>query len=754
MLKPLAPVVHGPILPSSSSVLVSGALGGAQVALLVNGDRVGSAFVGANGNLWVGLDRNLAPGEPVVAVQEIGGEESAPSNNPVTVIDLPIPLPPPAFGSPVTECMDHVLLVSLVPGATVTLKMSTTLLTQFEAAGTSAWASFNPAPLVAGQTLSAVQSVDAQTSATALSMPLASVSQREGLPVPVIAGPLHACDTAVLVSSMVPAGELELENRGNAQSWVNIAETYWATGVHPLQQGALKARQRLPGCGGVSSDVDVPVGPAVTPPAPVLQPFCPDARRVVITGLKPDGVLTLWSKVWDQPAETEIGSVGIGASTAQVDLPDEIGGSGDIMAIVARQTLCGLTSPPGSSLEFARPGSGALPPPTPAIVAPLLDCMRAVPTTNLFNGVLTQAFSQGSGQPLSDPIVVTSPTTRIPVWFPLVDGDKVVVLQRGCSAPSRTAVERVQGLPSPLTPPKILTPVRPGDRSVKVEKCLPGARVHLLVDWVERASTDQTWTGETTLQLPVALNEGQKLWAVQVMCSKMSDLEGQPVIVSKGRLELEVAPSSAPGGKATSFVLNARDKDTGQPVTGLPVVLGGVPVGIIGSPFAWTPPTSGTSATGLVQGGIAYGNAGFTIAIRQAVPLTLNLFPGPTVEPGKVWHSGVVWTVTPHWGASAVTVNANVGTAMVPPPPAGENRVSVSLAFKAHLQGEIGGIVWPPDVIEISGYLADVALTGLSHALSARFWYQATDVPIVDEDGQVTGWETKLAAGAQLFSIT
>jgi hypothetical protein len=487
----------------------------------------------------------------------------------------------------------------------------------------------------------------------------------------------------------------------------------------------------------------------------VLQPFCPDAKRVVVTGLKPGGMLTLWSKVWDQPTETEVGSVGIGASTEQVDLPDQIGGSGDIMAIVARQTLCGLTSPPGSSLEFARPGSGALPPPTPAIVAPLLACMRPVPATSLFNGVLTQAFSEGTGQPLSDLIVVTSPTTRIPVWLPLVEGDKVVVRQKGCSAPSQTAVERVQPLPSPLPPPKIAMPMRPGgDRAVKVEKCLPGSRVHLLVDWVERAASDQTWTGKALLQLPTALEEGQKLWAVQVMCAQKSAFEGPPVIVSKGRLDLEVAPDSAPGGKATSFVVNARDKDTGKPMTGLPVVLGGAPVGVTGASFAWTPPTSGTSATGLVQGGVAYSNAGFTIAIRQAVPLTLNLFPGPSVEPGKIWQTDVVWTVTPRWGAAAVTVNANIGTAMVPPPTGGENRVSVSLAFKAHLQGEIGGIVWPPEAIEISGYLADVALTGLSHGLSARFWYQATDVPIVDETGQVTGWETKLAAGAQLFSIT
>ncbi len=754
MVKPLAPIVHGPILTSSLSVLVSGVLGGAEVFLLAGGNRVGSAVASANGNLWVSLDRKLAPGELVAAVQEITGEESAASNNPVAVIDIPIPLPPPAYGSPLTECMDHVLLLSLVPGAKVTLKAGNTVLTTFDAVGTSSWASFDPTPLAAGQILSAFQSIDAQTSAAAASMPLAAVPQREGLPVPQVAGPLNACDTAVLVSSMIPAGQLELENEGTAQFWVNIAETYWATGLIPLRPGKLRARQRLAGCGGVSNDIDVPVGAAVTPPAPVLQPFCPDARRVVVTGLKPGGVLTLWSKVWNQPTETEIGSVGIGSSSEQVDLPDEVGGTGDIMAIVARQTLCGLTSPSGSSLEFARPGSGALPPPTPAIVPPLLDCMRAVPAANLFNGVLTQVVSDATGQPLSDMVVVTSPATRIPVWFPLIEGDKVAIRQIGCSAPSRTAAEKVQPLPSPLPVPKIVQPVRPGDRLVKIQNCLPGSRLHLMVDGSERASSDQTWSGEAVLQVPAALTENQKLWAVQVMCSRSSNFEGRPVIVSKGRLDIEVAPNSAPGGKATSFTVMARDKDTGNPVTGLPVVLGGIPVGVTGSGFAWTPPTTGASATGLVQGGIAYGNAGFTIAIRQAVPLTLNLFPGPTVDPGKVWQTDVVWTVTPRWGGAAITVNSNVGTAMVPPPPAGENRVAVALAFKAHLQGEIGGIVWPHDVIAINGYLADVALTGLSHALSARFWYQATDVPIVDENGQITGWETRLAAGAQLFSIT
>ena len=72
----------------------------------------------------------------------------------------------------------------------------------------------------------------------------------------------------------------------------------------------------------------------------------------------------------------------------------------------------------------------------------------------------------------------------------------------------------------------------------------------------------------------------------------------------------------------------------------------------------------------------------------------------------------------------------------------------------SHLQGEIGGIVWPYQTIDLAGQMAELAVTANQHAVSCRFWFQATDVPIVDDDGQVTGWETKLAAGVQLFSIS
>jgi len=286
--------------------------------------------------------------------------------------------------------------------------------------------------------------------------------------------------------------------------------------------------------------------------------------------------------------------------------------------------------------------------------------MRAVPAADLLNGVLSQVVSRRSGAPLSDVVIVTGPTARIPTWFPLVADDVVEVHQAGCSAPAASAPVRVDPLPAPLPSPAVRGPVRPGTRAVVVEGRLPGSRVHLLVEWVERSATDQTWTGEAVLQLGQALTEGQRLWAVQTMCTASSVREGPPVVVARGGLGVDVSPDSVPGGEATSIVVRARDVETGEVLPGLPVLLGGTAVGVAATAFGWTAPTSGTSVGGTVKGGTAYQDAAFTLALRQAVPVNLTLFPGPVVIPNKVSQSDVVWTLTPRWaGASAVMVNGN-----------------------------------------------------------------------------------------------
>ena len=100
-----------------------------------------------------------------------------------------------------------------------------------------------------------------------------------------------------------------------------------------------------------------------------------------------------------------------------------------------------------------------------------------------------------------------------------------------------------------------------------------------------------------------------------------------------------------------------------------------------------------------------------------------------------------------------MTVNGNTPVAMVPPTANPGDRVLVNLSLKAHLQGNIGGIDWASDVIDISGPLGFVALTKPNHAMSGLFSYAVQSVPVVDADGNVTGYEDRLFAKVVLLGV-
>jgi hypothetical protein len=755
MTIPLAPIVHGPILTSSRQVVVSGALQGASVELLAGGAAVGVETAPANGDLWVRLDRRLDDGELVAARQSLGGQTSQASNKPVEVLPVPEPLPVPVFASPVSKCMNRVLLAGLVPGAVLELQADATMIASTKVRAVAEWIGFDPSLVIGASVIRAVQRLDGLVSPTQTSDTLRFPPQRENLQPPLINNRLTACDTAALVSRLIPAGEMELiQSDGTTQVWTNIAETYWATGIAPLRPGPLRAMQRLPGCGGESVATEVEVGPAEKPGKPEVKPFCPELRRVHVSALKPRALLTLWKREWDGAVETEIGSFGVGKTAEDIDLPDVIGGSGPIMAIVARQTACGLTSDPGSGLEFARPGPGLLPPARPGITPPLVDCSRGIQATNLLAGA--QPFSRRTGKPLGDYVALPAPTAILRTWLPLTAGDEVEIRQEGCGAPSPSEPERVRALPVPLPVPRIVEPVRPNARTVTIENFIPGSRIHFLVEHVERAARE-AWGKSIAVSFAPPLAEGERLWAVQTLCTEESTREGSFVIVRKGSLKVTVAPQSVTGGTAVALTVTATDTDTGASVPGLAVVLGGTQVGSTGVPFSWSAPGSAGSVSGLVLGGPAYNNALFGVTVTepqpQVVAVTLNLFPGPVVVPNSVWQEDVAWTLMPSWGAAPVTLNANTGVVNVPEPPAG-GTVGVFLSLTAHLQGDIGGIDWPHDTISLSGPIGNLALVNPSHAVSALFQHGVSDEPVTDDDGFVTGWETKTYAKVVLFSIT
>ena len=87
----------------------------------------------------VPLFQSLSVGQLVFAQQTRSGQQSEPSNVGVPVVAVPNPLPTVIFASPVTECMNHVLLAGLVPGADAVVKHGATTLGSTTVDATSAW---------------------------------------------------------------------------------------------------------------------------------------------------------------------------------------------------------------------------------------------------------------------------------------------------------------------------------------------------------------------------------------------------------------------------------------------------------------------------------------------------------------------------------------------------------------------------------------------------------------------------------------
>jgi hypothetical protein len=589
-------------------------------------------------------------------------------------------------------------------------------------------------PIDDGEILHARQSVNGSMSAEGTSPPLTRIVEREGLPAPVLHEPLRACEPSVLVSSLIPTSDFELVDANGLRVYVSVADAFWADGH--LEPGTLTARQRLPRCGGIGPETHVTVAPASPPDAPILLPFCPDARRLIVKGLKQGGVLTLWVQPYGGGTLTELGSIGIAHSMAQVDLPHIVGGSGPLMRIVGRQVLCELESPEGSALEFAR--SGFVPPRQPRIIEPLHDCLRAVPGDDLYVGSLTQVWSIDRGMPMSDLAIVPSPKARIPIWFPLVEGEKVELRQFGCGAPSPSDAVQVQPTPVALPAPEVVAPVRPGTQMVTLKGVLPGAHASLLVDWQERAATTETWEGNAQLWLATPLQEGDRLRGVQRLCSSSSPIEGDFVVVTKGRLAVEPVPDSAPGGVQLIMTVRSRDSETGEEIHGLPVMLGGTQVGISGTAFAWSAPTSGSSVAGEVKGGIGFYDASFSIALRQAIVVQLTAWP-LSVLANRIVARDVTWTIRPHWAINSIHATGASTTAMVPLPPGSAGKVDIQLAFNVDAAGDIDGYVFEPHTFQVSALAATVELSKPSHAFSFQLIHRIIAGEDPDE-GQLSIW--------------
>jgi len=711
MAKPMPLTVHGPVTPLSPNVRVTGVLAGAEAAILDNGNPIGHANAANPGELLIPVTTQPIVGHAITAVQRTTDGTSEPSSQPITVVDVPDPLPVPVILSALNTCMVDILADGLVPGAKVITNVGGQAFGATVVKQEKSWLGIDGTKAITPNSQAQIHqealiggTLRVSKTVTSPNIPSFLV-QGDLLPPPVLA-PLVKCDTSRQFKQAVPGAASTITNQGQSELWSNPSDAFNGYGAPPLRQGTAVAVQEMPRCKRKGQSVTLPVAAAGTPAAPtVSQDLCPQTLRLTVSGLVPGGVLHVERLVVQGSVSTEsnVGDLGIQYETQEVDLPTDLAltdPGGPVVIALSQERCAGVSS---VTRVAVAPVTGPSSP--PKIVEPLFGCSRGIPIVGARPGALVQAFDPGSGTPLSDPVGVTQANMVLTPWFPLQAGHKVQVRQRGCSADGNSQTASVKALPQPIPVPNIVTPIRPQASWIKVTSVLPGARLYLLVNNQLRPGSVDIYADAGVVPVTGApLAEKDVVFVLQKLCDQSSNPEGRGASVTRGNLKLTVTPSTVPRGTKSMVTVNAVDADTGA-VVSAGVLLNGQLVGTTGIPFAYSPKVTDPNPTGVVHDGAAYADANFSITLVDPT-WTINLRAGTVpayLDTIRIDVSQVTWKVTPDWNASlskTVTVSpsppAAAGSIALPRPTGAVKTVTVQIAGKCTTNGgTLNGIEIP-----------------------------------------------------------
>ena len=578
MAKPFPPVVDGPVYTSSTQVYVDNVLPNAVVTVYNNATGTGtpvgtvpSAGPGGGG-IWVPLTTSVAVPQQITARQsytittdpsiKVSGL-SDPSNEPIPVQNVPVPLPAPVFVSGLCTCMDSVLIDGLIPGATLTIMMGATPMVTAPVTQSPQWFQLASVTILPNAVLTATQTVSAKPPSP--TTPSQKIQVAGPLLPPVISLPLFGCQTNLNVSNLIPGADLEVVN-GSNESFITNPWSYYDLGpVPPLETTSqVVAHQYFTRCGtagGAQGMVGPPAKFPVDKPvlkAPHVTTPCTDVTELAVSNLIPGEILTV------NLGGTLLGQQGVSKNTATVDLPKGWYTPPGPVSLQVGVTLCGV-GPLSTELSVKQSG----PYPAPSVQAPLYPCVLSVRVQGAHPGSVIQVFNGSTASPRSNPVVAVTPNFAIELWWPLAMTESIFVTQTGCSKNEQSKhvpVDPIPTLPIPTVAGSVLAgapsvPVNyvlAGSKSVLVKNIVPGAQVTLLVDGKPRIGVDSIQaevgppSGSSLLvevTLPVglpALVKDETLTAVQTLCGKFgiaSPGQGGGVTV----VAPVPAPSAGPG---------------------------------------------------------------------------------------------------------------------------------------------------------------------------------------------------------------
>jgi outer membrane protein assembly factor BamB len=512
----LSPQVDGPLSECSSSVRVEGQVTGATVKLQMTG-HAGS--IGGGVASWsdqtfpLAGGVSLTAGATVQALQTLGAETS-PLGPGITVQKKPPIIGPLAFQSHLYVCGQCLWLVGAVPGAQVNVKV----LGVARGAGISADgnARLGLAPAIGAADILTAQQIACGTPGAIVTGPKPDLNPGERqrtLPPPSLPGPLHACDAAVLVSSVFEGATVTIHRTGGApESACFDATALWFILGAPLALGEkVTASQAFPSCkiNGAQTAPPLTVQPTVpVPPPTVLKPLCGGQTSVTLTDLKPGAQV----EIFQSGVSLGVGQAPEG-TTFTFPTPALVGGT----SITATQTLCKRSSVQSNAVPVDAAPDHMLPPNVPG---PLFECASVVRVTNVHVGARVFVFSTLLGAEISDAQAFAS-TVDVNVAPLLIAGDRIFATQIGCGLKSLQSGHVLVKAAPKLDPPTVGWPLTDCMTAVPVNNVVPGAIVDVDVNNLWRGSVA---AAAANVEVPISgrLSVGDLVTARQRLCNMIS----------------------------------------------------------------------------------------------------------------------------------------------------------------------------------------------------------------------------------------
>jgi len=258
----------------------------------------------------------------------------------------------------------------------------------------------------------------------------------------------------------------------------------------------------------------------------VVGPLCAGTSMVTLHGLRPGAIVHIsigrgvdtedgWIFEVDNVYDGQTPPTANEYTFRLPSLPEGI--------VSATQELCGIVSPSSELVPIAPHEDNVEP---VVILGPLFKCARTVSVSHVHFGAALQVFAnrQGEEKPISDIVTVNGLEAAIPVAPYLNLGDRIFVVQWGCSDTGVRFADEPVIEAAYLDPPEIVGSIFEGDQYVEVSG-LPGARIEV---WVERPGSERLYAGATVrsalgaadiVETAFPLATGDNVRAIQFLCN-------------------------------------------------------------------------------------------------------------------------------------------------------------------------------------------------------------------------------------------